>query len=249
MNEIGVLVVRLAGMLGVAAATALTIAPAAWLADFAESRSPVRLVYPSGTVWNGSAGIAVSDGRRGHVVPGLLIWQVNVAELATGRLAMTIRHETAERPVRIFIDWQGIGVEAGELRAPAALLSVFGAPFNTLRPGGTLHVQWDNVRVRSDGFEGNVQLDWLDAQSALSAVAPLGNFRLTASGRGGVCETNLTTLSGPLLLQGRGSIGRGGARFNGTAQAQPQMKAPLDGLVGLLGRRSGDQVQLTWEAK
>jgi general secretion pathway protein N len=105
------------------------------------------------------------------------------------------------------------------------------------------------MRFGDNGFEGNVQVDWEDAQSALSPVAPLGSFRLTASGRGALGEANLVTLRGPLLLQGQGSMDHGAIRFSGTADAQPEMRASLDGLIGLLGRRAGDRVLLDWEIR
>jgi hypothetical protein len=41
----------------------------------------------------------------------------------------------------------------------------------------------------------------------------------------------------------------GAIRFSGTADAQPEMRASLDGLIGLLGRRAGDRVLLDWEIR
>jgi hypothetical protein len=41
----------------------------------------------------------------------------------------------------------------------------------------------------------------------------------------------------------------GGIRFSGTADAHPEMRASLDGLIGLLGQRKGDQVVLDWEIR
>jgi hypothetical protein len=38
-------------------------------------------------------------------------------------------------------------------------------------------------------------------------------------------------------------------RFTGTAEAQPQMRASLLGLIGLLGRRVGDRAVLDWELR
>jgi general secretion pathway protein N len=236
-------------MLVAALVTAVIMAPAAWIGDFLESRGPVRLVHVSGTIWRGSGFLAVSDGRRAHTVPGRLLWRVQLSELLSGRLTLMLQHQAAAEPIGISINGRAVEVAAGQARLPAALLAVLGAPFNTVRPGGTLSVQWDNMRFGDNGFEGNVQVDWEDAQSALSPVAPLGSFRLTASGRGALGEANLVTLRGPLLLQGQGSMDHGAIRFSGTADAQPEMRASLDGLIGLLGRRAGDRVLLDWEIR
>jgi general secretion pathway protein N len=149
--------------------------------------------------------------------------------------------------MRIGLDGHALRLHAGDAHIPAALLSVLGAPFNTVRPGGTLQVRWDDLSIERDAIEGSVQVDWLDAQSALSPVAPLGNYRMTALGRGRHGEAKLTTLKGPLLLEGAGSVENGRIRFNATASAQPEMRASLSGLIAVLGRRTGDQAVLHWE--
>lgn len=240
---------RFAAVLGVILVTSVAYAPAAWLGDLLQARGPFRLVHADGTVWHGSSLVALSDGRRARLLPGRVAWQVEWSALLSGRLVLRLQHEVADRTVRISLDGSTVVVEAGELRVPAALLAVLGAPFNTLRPGGTLHLQWDTVRIRGDGFEGKMQLDWKDAQSALSAVAPLGTYRLTVSGMGARGEATLVTLSGPLRMEGQGSMDREGIRFNGMAEAQPEMRASLNGLIGLMGRRSRDRVLLNWEIR
>lgn len=248
-GKLSALVVRLAGIFVVVLATAVIMAPAAWLADALETRGPVRLVHPSGTVWNGSALVALSDGQRLRVLPGRVAWRAKPTALLSGQLALQLRHEMSDRPVRLAVERQGMQLEAGLARVPAALLAAAGAPFNTIRPGGTLRVQWDNMRIGAGGFIGSFRVDWQDAQSALSTVAPLGTYRLTVTGRGGRGEAELVTLSGPLLLRGQGNLDREGIRFAGTAAAVPEMRASLDGFIGLLGRRMDDHVLLEWEIR
>ena len=80
-------------------------------------------------------------------------------------------------------------------------------------------------------------------------MAPLGAFRLTASGRGEIGEATLVTVSGPLLLEGKGRMDRKSISFRGSADAEPEMRASLDGLIGLLGQRSGGRVLLDWEIR
>jgi general secretion pathway protein N len=191
--------------------------------------------------------IAVSDGQRLRLVPGRVSWRMQWGELLSGRVGLSLRHPVVDSALRIGFDGQALELQAGTARVPAALLSVLGAPFNTVRPGGTLQVRWDALRIRRNGFEGGVQVDWEDAQSALSQVAPLGNFRMTALGRGARGEAKLTTLKGPLLIEGEGSLENGRMRFNATAGAQPEMRASLNGLIAILGRRMGDQAVLNWD--
>jgi general secretion pathway protein N len=110
-----------------------------------------------------------------------------------------------------------------------------------------LHASWDSVRVAPGTFAGLVQVDWEDAQSALSTVAPLGNYRFTLLGRGAAAELRLVTLKGPLLLQGEGRVENGRGSFRASAGAEPQMEASLKGLIGVLGKRTGDRSVVNWE--
>ena len=124
------------------------------------------------------------------------------------------------------------------------MLASAGAPFNTLKPGGTLEASWNDTVLRGAALTGEVQIDWRDASSALSTVAPIGSYRLRVTGRGDGSALELATLSGPLQLQGRGRIEGSRIRFNGTAGAEADMRPALNGLLGVLGMRSGDKVLL-----
>lgn len=243
----GTTVRRVAAVLTAILATAFAFAPAAWLGDLVHAHGPVRLVHAAGTLWEGSAMIAISDGRRAQLVPGRVSWRLEWWKLLSGRMVLSVRHAATDSAVRIGFDSRALTVQAGEARVPAAVLCVLGAPFNTIRPGGMLHVRWDALTLKRDAFEGALQVDWEDAQSAFSPVAPLGNFRMTAQGRGARGDARLTTLKGPLLIEGQGSLEDGRIRFTASAGAQPEMRASLNGLIALLGRRTGDRAVLDWE--
>jgi general secretion pathway protein N len=107
-----------------------------------------------------------------------------------------------------------------------------------------LEVAWTDTEIRGTSLNGEVQVDWRDAQSALSTVVPLGTYRLTVRGTGGVPAIDLRTLAGPLQMQGKGTVEGSRIRFNGIATAEPSMLGALNGLLGLLGMRSGDKVLL-----
>jgi general secretion pathway protein N len=227
--------------------TVVVFAPAAWVGDVVQSASPVRLLYAEGTVWRGSAMLAFSDGQRARLVPGRLTWRVTWDALLSGRIAITLHHPIFQPSLNVFTDFRSVEVTPGAARLPAALLEAAGMPFNTARFGGRLHASWDAVRIAPGAFAGLVQLDWEDAQSALSPVVPLGNYRLTLLGRGPAAELRLATLKGPLLLQGEGRFQDGRGRFQGSAAAEPAMADSLRGLIGVLGQRTGDRAVLAWE--
>jgi len=222
-------------------------APATWLADWVSQSSRLRLVYANGTVWNGTAMLALSDGKQARIVPDRVSWQVQWRALFAGRITVEIRHAAVDGPLRLSYDRNGFYLDPGSALLPAGLLSVAGAPFNTISPGGTLLLRWDTLRAAGNGFDGEISMDWRAAQSALSPVSPLGDYRVIARANGGQGDVTLTTLSGPLLLEGTGKITEGKLRFSGTADAEPHMRASLNGLIGVLGPRSGQKVLLRWE--
>ena len=144
-------------------------------------------------------------------------------------------------------------VEVGPatLRLPASLLTGLGAPWNTLKFGGTLVFNWDHLSI--DGvarrMTGNFSGEWQQATSALTPVAPFGHYRLTTDGVYPGTQLKLLTIAGPLEMVGDGTIDANGKlRFQGTVQAMadvdPTVKAQLAGLVSLLGRRAGDSATL-----
>ncbi|HUU71143.1 MAG TPA: type II secretion system protein N [Burkholderiales bacterium] len=242
--------VRLWGVLLATLAVIVTVAwfaPATWLGNVVAEHSRFRLVYPSGTLWSGSAVLGISDGKTTRVLPGRVAWRVRWKESMYGRLGLAIEHGTVEQAIRVSYDGRMIQLGAGKALWPAAMLEVLGTPFNTISPGGLLRIRWTESRLSSEGFDGTVQVDWDDAQSALSPVAPLGDFRVVVNATGRQGNARLTTLRGPLLLEGQGQMEDGKFQFSGTADAEPEMRSRLNGLIGVLGPRSGQQVLLNWE--
>lgn len=228
------------------AVTTVVGAPAAWLSGWLAPPGPVRLVDPTGTLWRGSTLIAVSDGEQALLLPGRVAWRLDPGALLSGRLGATLTHPLAAGEVRLSGDRHGIDLAAGTAHLPAAWLVLLGAPFNTLRPGGEVLLTWSDLRLGNATLSGRIEAQWRDARSALSPVAPLGDFRLVASGVGATGDIVLSTLSGPLLLQGRGRLADRVVRFSGTADAEPAMRPRLNALIGILGARAGDHVTLDW---
>ena len=162
-------------------AAALTVAvraPAAWVGDWLQAQGRLRLVDARGTVWSGSAMLGMSDGRQVQLVPGRLSWKIGLAGIASRRFTADVSHPALAAPLAVSLAAKSIALKAGQAELPAALLAAFGAPLNTVRPGGTLGLRWTDVEFKDGAFAGNLQIDWRDAQSALSTVAPLGELSL-----------------------------------------------------------------------
>ncbi len=234
----------IAALLIAAAATVIVRAPAAWLGDWMQASSKLRLIDAEGTLWNGSAMLAVSDGRKAMLLPGRVSWRVSAWSMLAGRLHASLSHNALQAPLTLTISRDGVSLAAGRAELPAAILVAVGAPFSTVRPGGTIGFRWSELELRRTLFAGSIQIDWRDARSALSTVAPLGSYQLTITGAGDFARVQLDTVRGPLRLQGSGSLKSGHLSFRGTASADPEMRQALNGLLGLLGQRSGDNVAL-----
>jgi len=148
-----------------------------------------------------------------------------------------------------------IGVSPCSMALPATTLIALGAPLNTLLPSGTLQARWPALRLpyRAGAPAGELlTLEWADAASALSRVQPLGHYRLALAGMADrSMHLTLSTLSGPLQMQGSGSLHpRNGLRFEG--KAGPATDAPaatvagLQALLSAIGRRSGNDTLLNF---
>jgi general secretion pathway protein N len=78
--------------------------------------------------------------------------------------------------------------------------------------------------------------------SALTPVRPLGAYRIEVVGSGEQAKVTMSTLSGPLHLDGNGVWNaRSGMRFTAEALADEPERARLLPLLGLLGRREGER--------
>jgi len=236
----------LAAILAVALTAAMR-APAAWVGDWLQAQGRLRLVDARGTVWSGSAMLGLSDGRQVTLLPGRLSWKIGFAAIASGRVTADVSHPALAAPLAVSLAAKSIALTAGQAELPAALLAALGAPFNTVRPGGTLGLRWTDVELKGGGLAGKLQIDWSEAESAVSAVAPLGSYRLQVTGAGDTARLQLDTVRGPLRLEGSGTVKGGRVSFKGMASADPDMRPALIGLLGVLGSRVGDQAVLAIE--
>lgn len=241
--------------------TVLVIAPAQWAASSLEGATGGRLelAEASGTLWNGSALLVLASssesGASRATLPERLAWRLSPWALLVGQIDLTLTHPSAlAQPLTVRAPMRRGGsttLSATTLRLPASLLVGLGAPWNTIRPGGILLLNWDRLVVDAGRLQGNISGEWQYASSALTPVSPMGHYRLQTNGIWPGTQLELLTISGPLELKGSGTIPEGGRlRFQGRAQAlagtDPGVKAQLTGLISLLGRRDGEGALLNF---
>jgi general secretion pathway protein N len=238
--------------------TAVVMAPAQWVASAIDRATGERIVLAEakGSVWRGQASVVLSPGEDAGIarigLPETLSWQLSPWMLLAGTIDLTLTHPSALlQPLQLRADLSGrVELLATTVRLPAALLAGLGAPFNTIKPGGVISLDWQRLVIDRGRMQGDVVGEWQFATSALTTVAPFGSYRLLAEGGFPGTRLALSTLSGPLELIGDGTIDeQGNFRFSGRARAQSGVdastRAQLAGLVLLLGRRDGDSAILS----
>jgi general secretion pathway protein N len=226
-------------------AVVLAMAPAAWITpQFArQTGGHVNLVDPAGSVWHGSATLmlaAGSDLSAATLLPGRIEWHTGFWPLFTGRLRMVMRHsEAMPDPITVDATPRSATVTPGTLAVPASLLSGLGAPFNTLDLQGDVQLSWSEWRSFNRQAFGQLTVTLNDVSSRISLVKPLGSYRVTLQAQGASSTLDLTTLKGPLMLNGSGTVSGASTSFHGAASAAPEARDNLAGLLNLLGRPSG----------
>ena len=239
------LVALLAALLTVA-----VLAPAQWAAGAVRAGTGGRidLAESSGSLWRGEATVVLASGSDPGAsrasLPERLSWRLSPWQLLVGTLDLTLSHPSAlAQPLTIRMSpGQPALLGATTLRLPASLLIGLGAPWNTVRPGGVITLNWDRLQLSPGRMQGALGAEWQFASSSLTPVSPFGHYRLVTNGQYPGTTLQLQTISGPLELTGSGTIGEGGRlRFEGLARpvpgTEPVIKTQLTGLISLLGPR------------
>ena len=225
-------------------------APASWLARAVEhfSHAQVRLDQARGTVWNGSAQLALSGGSGSSdtvALPGLLNWKIRPI---WGAMRVDLQASCCTpQPLQIEarpVGFSGLhlGVADHQSQWPSSLLVGLGTPWNTVQLQGQLTLRSQALALdltpRQLALAGQLQLDATQMSSRLSTLKPMGSYRVTL--QGGTSPTlQLQTLEGSLELSGKGQWIGSRLRFEGVATAQPDRVEALSNLLNIIGRRNG----------
>lgn len=243
--------------------TLLVKAPASWLASAVASATQQRVLLADarGSVWSGSAVLVLTGGpssRDASALPGRLRWTLGLSREQRTRPELRLRHACCigdQLRLQIQPGWGRLKVFLPPGRAevahwPATWLAGLGAPFNTVKMGGTLRLVGDGFSVETVAGRwrvgGQAELELLGLSSALAPVPTLGSFRLLVQGGDAAAGTandgarlTLDTQQGPLRLSGTGQWAGPKLRFRGEATAEPGAEPMLNNLLNLLGQRRG----------
>lgn len=235
----------LAGLFSIAI-TALIFFPVSYLVPLIESQTQGRVTLgdAQGSIWHGSAFIGSAPDAHTAItplLPGRFSWQVSPLILL-GILEVSLDNAAAlSTPIHLSGNWHDFSISAATIALPAERLASLGAPLNTLQPAGAMRLSWQPLQLTVTqgalSINGNMDLAMQDIASRLSPIKPLGAYNLSLAWHGQNAEVKLTSVKGPLLLQGSGTLNNGRLAFSGTAQAQAGDEAKLANLLNLLGQR------------
>ncbi|WP_374669649.1 type II secretion system protein N [Ramlibacter sp.] len=238
-----------AGALCGALVMVVVAAPAHWLAAgvAAATRGQVQLLQPRGTVWDGSARLALTGGAGSSdqaALPGRLAWRLRPAWMGA-RLVATADCCTAQPlALRIGVRIGAIAIDVadGQTQWPASLTTGLGTPWNTLQLDGDLRLSTQGLSVEwvegRPTVRGQAELVARQMSSRLSTLRPMGSYRITLQG-GAPTTLRLDTLEGSLQLSGQGQWVGSRLRFSGEARAAAEREAALSNLLNIIGRRNG----------
>ncbi|WP_297487050.1 type II secretion system protein N [Ferrovum sp.] len=223
--------------------------PATALSLWASTRSggSVRLTNEVGTLWHGSAELAVVNDQTEGDWPGRIEWRIRPQWTGLG---FSLTNATDRAGVLVQGHWHG-GVwdlQPGQGYFPAQLLEGLGMPFTTLHPGGMVRVQWGAAQWqgRELTHPWTVECFLESLTSRLSPVTPLGSYEVRAVMSRLGTHLTLATRQGPLQLRGEGEQEAGKFHFTGQASADPAQRFVLAGLLSILGKPEGEGVRLDY---
>lgn len=252
----------------------LTLAPARWVSEAVRvlSHEQVLLLNPKGSVWTGSAQLALSAGAQSQGALGLptrLEWQLRPYWLqaqearasSLGALfwndplsgSLLLKSECCFGPDFILkLKPQSLGVlitlPPTSVQLPAQWLEGLGAPWNTLQPKGQLSLQSHDFEMlfqnASSELHGALELKIENLSSRLSTVKPLGSYRVLFNSQSSPQIELSSVAQSRLLLSGRGQWARGRLHFEGLAETTASDEDTLSNLLNVLGQRTGHQAQL-----
>lgn len=216
-----------------------------------QSKGRLTLIDADGSLWHGSAMLGAmsaastassTNSAVTPLLPGRFNWQLSPWLLPIGRIDLQLANaESLSRPVHVSGSWQQWHIGAASVLLPAERLAALGAPLNTLAPSGRMRLVWNDLSAEMKNgvlqLQGDTTLELDDMGSRLSPVNPLGSYRMQMKWQGEQAPLALTSLRGPLLLQGNGALRNGKLQFSGSAEAAAGQEEKLANLLNLLGQR------------
>lgn len=227
--------------------TLIVSAPATLLARVVEvaGNGQFLLANATGSVWQGSATPAIRQRTGSLLVLEKLHWDMAVLPLFSGKIMVTLRWDNVVQvqPMLATLSFSQVELRNAVLPLYAGILGELSPMLQPLQLSGQMQINSDLIAFTRQGINGSAVAEWTNAGSVLSAVNPLGQYRINLAGAGERLDLTLATTAGALLLEGTGSFAaKQGLKFQGTARASADSKGSLNELLNNFGPESAPGV-------
>jgi general secretion pathway protein N len=228
--------------LGAFAAALIALAPATLIDERLgrASEGRLRLAEARGSLWSGSGWIEIRDANGRAGVAKHLAWRVLPESFLRARLAAEVQLDDAAKPFPLSISLSRIEIADAGLSLPAAVLGLGMPKLAPLRLTGEVRVDIPRLSLERGRMDGDATLQWRAAGSALTSMSPLGDYEVRFKAVGPAMHASLSTLEGPLQLEGKGTWSNGAAPiFIATAGVPAQHQEQLSPLLRLIAIERG----------
>lgn len=198
----------------------------------------LSLANSQGTIWCGSAIPVLHTGKDSAIPLHTLYWQIRPRALLKGSISAELSWDNpaSVTPMELTLSRQSVALSHILLTFPAEILGELSPYLKPAQLGGNLTLESPQLTYSGKQLQGKATAHWNQAGSAMSAVHPLGDYRIDIEAAQNNLRAVLTTRQGALLLDGRGNWSPGQKfHFNGTARATPESQDMLAELLQHLG--------------
>jgi general secretion pathway protein N len=197
----------------------------------------LRLAEARGSLWSGTGWIEARDAHGKAGIARRLAWRVLPESLLRGRLVAEVELDQAARPFPVTMSLSRLDIGALRVRLPAAALGLGMPRLAPLRLTGDVQVDVAHLSFARGRTDGAATLQWRAAGSSMTPVSPLGDYEVRISADGPAVRAALSTLEGPLQLEGSGTWTHGAPPdfivMARVAAAQQAQLAPLLRLIAI----------------
>lgn len=219
--------------------------PAAWLAWGLNhyTQGAVRLDPTTGTLWSGNARLVIFYPQITPHDFGQVEWGINPLWLFAGRIQLSLQanHQDWRIKTTLGLARSSFMFKDTEAEFPAPFMAQLYTPLSLIGPQGEVRISASELMVTPEKVEGTVTLEWLNAGSSLSAVQPLGDYRLEINGSGTDASLRLATVRGALEFSGQGHWRTQTGQIELTGSVVPRERAAeLESLLKIFGNDQGN---------
>lgn len=229
--------------------------PASVPASFLASKTSCQIIprFVEGSIWNGSVVLGITAEKLKNKEcgqPTFITERIHwVTECYWLKRFCVVKIDSLSihQPIQLKIDLTGITVGKAVIDLPHNMIEVLADSLASLKPRANMVVSWETLSM--SGFSkpsasGLVHIKILHASSLTSSIKDLGSYEVKLNLSGQTSTWTLATIDGPLLLNGAGELGAQGLNFTGQASAALGYQNSLQGLLSLVGQKSGDSYRI-----